>query len=78
MRACKEIAKSKIKNLSQFRTEIKILQNLDHPNIIKLFEFFEDEDCIYLIMEVCSGGELFDRIIEQDYLTEVGAAQAFK
>ena len=39
-------------------------QELDHPNIIKLFETFEDANQIYLIMEVCEGGELFDKIME--------------
>lgn len=38
------------------------MRNLDHPNIIKLFESFEDEKNVYLILELCEGGELFDRI----------------
>merc|ERR1719327_2613700 len=47
---------------------------MDHPNIIKLFESFEDHRNIYLIMEICSGGELFDRIIEVGSFNEGQAA----
>ena len=35
---------------------------VDHPNIIKIYEIFEDEKNIYLIMEKSNGGELFDKI----------------
>ena len=34
----------------------------DHPNILKIYEFFQTEDDFYIIMEYCNGGELFDRI----------------
>merc|ERR1719327_2474107 len=47
---------------------------MDHPNIIKLFESFEDHRNIYLVMELCTGGELFDRIIDAGHFTEVQAA----
>merc|ERR1719199_1603179 len=47
---------------------------MDHPNIIKLFESFEDHRNIYLILELATGGELFDRIIETGHFTEVQAA----
>jgi len=50
------------------------MKMMDHPNIIKLYETFEDHRNIYLIMEICSGGELFDRIIETGHFTEVQAA----
>ena len=40
--------------------EIELLKKLDHPNIIKLFEYFIDEDNYYLITEYCNGGDLFD------------------
>ena len=41
--------------------EINIMIELDHPNIIKLYEYYENEKNIYLIMELSTGGELFDR-----------------
>jgi len=47
---------------------------MDHPNIIKLYESFEDRRNIYLVMELALGGELFDRIIESGHFTEVQAA----
>jgi len=46
-----------------FKYEINILKKLDHPNIIKLYEIFEDSSRYYLITELCKGGELFDEII---------------
>lgn len=47
---------------------------MDHPNIIKLYEVFEDHRSIYLILELCVGGELFDRIIDMGHFTEPQAA----
>ena len=46
------------------RNELTILKQLDHPNIVKVFEFYEDDDNIYIIEELCKGGELFDYIIQ--------------
>ena len=65
IRACKFLPKSNIKesDLQKFRREIKILIKTDHPNIIKLYEVFETNKYLYLIMERCNGGELFDKII---------------
>ncbi len=77
-RACKTIAKKKIKNWERFEQEIKILQTLDHPHILKLYEFFEDDKNVYLITEICTGGELFDKIIEKEQFEEGYAARVFK
>ena len=65
IRACKFLPKSNIKesDLQKFRREIKILIKTDHPNIIKLYEVFETNKYLYLIMGRCYGGELFDKII---------------
>lgn len=74
VRAIKVISKGHMKNIDKFRAEIEIMKALDHPNIIKLFETFEDQRNIYLAMELCTGGELFDRIIEAGHLEEREAA----
>jgi len=76
--AVKSIAKAQMKNLSRFKQEIAIMKMMDHPNIIKLFETFEDHRNIYLVMELCTGGELFDRIIEQGHFSESKAAILMK
>jgi calcium-dependent protein kinase len=74
VRACKSISKAHMKNIERFKQEIALMKIMDHPNIIKLYETFEDHRNIYLIMELCSGGELFDKIIEAGHFTEVQAA----
>ncbi|KAL4472084.1 hypothetical protein ABPG72_001082 [Tetrahymena utriculariae] len=76
-RAIKQIPKKKVKNQERFQREIEIMSSLDHPNIIKLYETFEDDKNIYLVMEVCEGGELFDRIIERGFFSEVDARTIF-
>ena len=54
--------------LRQLREEIYIMCQLDHPNIIRLEEVYESHSAIYLVQELCLGGELFDRLDEQpDY-----------
>merc|ERR1719238_1047777 len=74
LRAVKSIAKAKVKDPDRFKQEIAIMKMMDHPNIIKLYETFEDHRNIYLVMELCAGGELFDRIIECGHFTEVQVA----
>merc|ERR1719343_1910097 len=74
LRAVKTISKAQMKNIERFKQEIAIMKMMDHPNIIKLYETFEDHRSIYLVMELCSGGELFDRIIESGHFTEQQAA----
>lgn len=54
--------------------EIDILKNLDHPNIMKLYEVFEDQHNIYLVSELCLGKELFDEIITRKSFSEEDAA----
>jgi len=78
LRAVKKMPKSKIKNPERLRTEIEILKVSDHPNVVRLYEVLEDSRFIYLVMEVCSGGELFDYIVANKRLGERKAAQLFK
>jgi len=50
--------------------EVDIQKNLDHPNIVKIFEYFENSNYIFIVMEYLSGGELFDKILKQKTFTE--------
>jgi len=45
---------------------------------LKLYEYFEDEKNFYLITELCSGGELFDKIVEKEFFPEDEAAKLMK
>jgi len=64
--------------MERFKQEITILQKLDHPNVLKLYEYFEDERNVYLVTEICKGGELFDKIIEEEFFSEKVAARLFQ
>eukprot|EP01016_Furgasonia_blochmanni_P012679 TRINITY_DN1633_c0_g1_i2.p1 TRINITY_DN1633_c0_g1~~TRINITY_DN1633_c0_g1_i2.p1 ORF type:complete len:524 (+),score=82.99 TRINITY_DN1633_c0_g1_i2:397-1968(+) len=50
--------------------EIAILRSMDHPNIVRFHESYQDEKYFHLVMEYCSGGELLEYIIQKKYLTE--------
>jgi calcium-dependent protein kinase len=63
---------------SQFISEINILKMVDHPNIVRAIEFFEDDNQYYIVMEHCQGGELFDEIIRHKQFTEYQTAQIVK
>ena len=52
------------------KQEITILQELDHPNIMKLSDVFIEPQYIYLVTELLAGGELFDRIVQKEYYDE--------
>lgn len=47
--------------IDELRNEIDILRDMDHPHIVKAYEVFEDMGHIYVIMELCSGGDLYAR-----------------
>lgn len=57
-----------------FKNESSILRELDHPNIVKLFEIYDDPSKYYLVQELCNGGELFDEIINRKRFNEKDAA----
>ena len=61
--AIKVLNKAKLKdNIAAIKEEVRILTKLDHPNIVKYYETYDDIKYMYLVMEYCSGGELFDKI----------------
>jgi calcium-dependent protein kinase len=78
VRAVKAIAKSRVSSPEKLKQEIAIMKVLDHPCIVKLFETFEDHRSIYLVMELCAGGELFDRVISAGSFTEANAANVMQ
>lgn len=74
VRAMKSCLKPLVKNVDVIWKEVNIMKRLDHPNIIKLYDTFEDHRSVYLIMEICAGGELFNRILEVGRFGEGEAA----
>ena len=69
LRAVKAI-KKKVVDPSEFYNEIEVLKALDHPNIIKLFDCYQDKSYFYMVEEYCSGGDLFDYIQKEKFFTE--------
>lgn len=63
-----------LKDLARAQQEITILKMMDHPNIIKLHESFEEDQSIYLVTELCAGGELYYRITEAGSFSDAQAA----
>lgn len=64
--AIKVLDKQKlVDNIDCIMEEVAILHTLDHPNIVKYFETYDDNKYIYLVMEYISGSQLFDKITEQ-------------
>ena len=68
----KEYKKGKT-NEEEVINEVYLLMKMDHPNIVKIFEFYNGRNYYYLIMEYCGGGELFDKIVESA-LSEIQCA----
>jgi calcium-dependent protein kinase len=76
-RAIKSICKNKIPKdlqLGQFLNEIEILMNSDHPHIVRLYEFFEDQKYWHLVTEYLAGGELFNFFLKSKHLNEKQAS----
>lgn len=58
----------------RFFYEMEIMKKLDHPNILRIFEVYQDQKRYYLITELCTGGELFDEIAKKSVFSEKDAA----
>lgn len=61
--------------ISFFNIKVEIMKKLDHPNIIRIFDFFQDDRHFYIVTELCNGGELFDVIMEKEFFSEKEAAE---
>ena len=79
-RAIKIIYKeqTKLEEQKKILNEIDILKKLDHPNIVKIYEYFEDGKFIYIVMELVTGGELFEKIQTVHRFSEKKAAEYFR
>lgn len=64
-------------NPARLRREVDITRRLRHPNIIQFIEVFETSDELMIVMEYCLGKELFDVILEKQYLSEANAKPIF-
>ena len=74
--AIKSIMKSMIEmRIDLLERELELLVTVNHPNIIKFYEVYEDSQYIHLVMELCTGGELFDQLISKGRYTEAEAAK---
>ena len=78
--ACKKLKKSGLNasKMANLRKEVNIMAMLDHPNIIKLVDAFEDRNYLVIISELCTGGELYDHLISAETYTQQVAAGVFK
>jgi calcium-dependent protein kinase len=63
---------------SCLENEIKVLKLLDHPNIIRVHEFFEESKRLFIVMEYCKGGELFGEIVKAGKFSETKAAEIMR
>jgi len=61
-------------DIKLLRREIKIMKRVNHPNILKLYEVFEDDEEFFLVMELVLGKELFDKIVERGQYSERDAS----
>lgn len=79
MHAIKIIDKKALRGKEDsLENEIRVLKRLDHKNVVKLLEAYESKTCVYLVMELVTGGELFDRIVEKGSYSEKDAADLIK
>ncbi|XP_024020446.1 calcium-dependent protein kinase 11 isoform X2 [Morus notabilis] len=80
--ACKSIPKRKLlcrEDYDDVLREIQIMHHLsEHPNVVRIEGSYEDAVFVHLVMEVCAGGELFDRIVEKGHYSEKEAVKLIR
>lgn len=77
-RVLKVVHKRALRTATQHENLLKqfnLIKSLDHPNILKMYEYFEDDKNYYFVAEYCSGGDLFTRITRNGCLNESVAAE---
>jgi len=71
----KNVSEKFMKNLGR---EIEIMIKVDHPNVVKMYDMYDTGDRFYFVMELVTGGELFDRIVEKGSYSEDDAKTLVK
>ena len=71
--AIKIIKKPSGSKVKLLQTEVDILKKVKHPSCVECYDVFDSDDKLYLVMELCEGGELFDRIVDKGHFTEADA-----
>ncbi|KAL3789575.1 hypothetical protein ACHAWO_009138 [Cyclotella atomus] len=64
--------------INLIRNEILLLHEAKHPNIVELKDLFEDSKCVHIVMEKCTGGDLFDRVVNENPARIRNRAEAIK
>jgi len=73
--AVKMINKSNVgQDMARLATEMEILKRVNHPNVIQLKEIIDTKNCLFIVTELVTGGELFDKIVELGSYSEKDAA----
>merc|ERR1719187_1508035 len=70
--AAKIIKKKNLKpdELATLKDEVTILKRMDHPNINRLVDVYDTKYHLYMVLGLCTGGELFERIVEKRFYSE--------
>lgn len=68
--AVKSINKARVSKTQMLTSEVEIMAKVHHPNVIKVVDIFDEKDFLHIVTELCTGGELFERIIEKSQTTE--------
>lgn len=74
--AIKIIDKAKLnkEELAVIHDEVDIMQKVNHPNCVKMYELYDTKKKLYMVLEILRGGELFDRIVKRRFFSESQAA----
>ena len=64
------LKRGNIRNLTLLQNEIALLQQIRHRHIVSVIECIQDSDYVHIVMQKCDGGDLFERIIDQDIRLE--------
>jgi len=76
--AIKIIDKKNARAVEDLQTEADVMAKIDHPNVIRVLQIFENASKCYMVQQYVSGGEMFDRIIEKDHFSEAEAVHVLK